>query len=149
MSQQPVEKEPTTSAVSTGEAKQPYVFLPTFSYGGIEVPFDSTDFDTMEKYEAAVAQMQAEKTAIPKDGPTSGIVKAYCLVHARFFDALFGEGTFLQMCGNKYSMYLSDDLLRAFLSCMDQQRMARQAMAMGTAAKYLPNRAARRAPDKK
>jgi hypothetical protein len=144
MSQQPVDSSPTIETT-----KQSYVFQPVFAHNGIEYPFDSTDVDTMEIYEECVAHMNEDKKKIPKDGAASVRIRAYCAVYERFFDALFGEGAFLKLCGGKYSMYLADELLRAFLKCVNDQRMARESMMQGLAPQYMPNRAERRAAGKK
>lgn len=142
-------QDPKVPAAQLKPENNSYVFEPVFTYNGVTVPYDSTDYETMQRYEEGVAQMAADKKKIKKDGKVSETVLSYCKVYEPFFDHLFGEGMFLKLCGGKYSMARTDEMYKAFLDTVNAQRIARQAVMAGIKKDYLPNRAARRAAAKK
>lgn len=129
-------------------AKAP-VFFDTFEYGGVIVPFDSTEYETAKRFEEGILRMQEDFKAVKKDGALCEVIKSTCKVYERFVDSLFGEGTFMKMCGGKYSNHITNELYDRLIETMTRQRIANESIKVGMAAKYLPNRAARRAADKK
>ena len=59
---------------------------------GLELPLDIEEADTVEKYEAALAQLEQD---VPEDksAGAAAYIRAYCKAFRTFYDTLFGEGT--------------------------------------------------------
>ena len=121
-----------------------YAFGSTFAFNGVEVPFDGTDMETLQRFEEGIEGLKTDEAARPKDGKASVVALEFCKMYEHFIDHVLGEGTFLQMCGGKYSMAMSQQLYAAFLETMTGQAQSFQAIKAGIAKQYLPNRAARR-----
>lgn len=59
---------------------------------GLELPLDIEEADTVEKYEAALAQLEQNMPA-DKSGGTAAYIRAYCKAFRTLYDTLFGDGT--------------------------------------------------------
>lgn len=127
----------------------PIEFEETFEFGGVEVPFDSSEYETAKRFEEGIERMREEQKLIPKDGSLSDAIGAFCKVYEHLIDGMFGEGVFMKMCGGKYSMHITNQLYDKLISTINRQRIANESIKVGTATKYLPNRATRRAAAKK
>lgn len=121
------------------------VFDASFEFGGVKVEFDSSDLETMQKFEKAIAKMAIDEKALKKDGTASERILSYCKLFEDLIDSMFGEGVFLKMCGGKYSAFQANQLYTKLLNVIERQGAANAALQVGIAQKYMPNRAARRA----
>ncbi|MEG1892103.1 MAG: DUF6673 family protein [Clostridia bacterium] len=127
----------------------PFEFEETFEFGGVEVPFDSSECETAKRFEDGIERMREEQKLIPKDGSLSDAIGAFCRVYEHLIDGMFGDGTYMKMCGGKYSMHVTNQLYNKLISAINCQRIANESIKAGAAMKYLPNRSARRAAAQK
>ena len=69
---------------------------------GLELPLDIEEADTVEKYEAALAQLEQD---VPEDksAGAAAYIRAYCKAFRTFYDTLFGEGTAEQIFSGIHS----------------------------------------------
>ena len=127
----------------------PLEFAPTFEFGGVEVPFDSSEYETAKRFEDGIARMREEQKQMRKDGALSDAIIGFCKIYEHLIDGMFGDGVYMKMCGGKYSMHVTNQLYDKLIGTINQQRIANESIKAGMATKYLPNRAARRAAAKK
>ena len=66
--------------------------LTTWKINGLELSLDIDDADNVEKYEAAMEQLEAD---FPKDKSegAAAYIRAYCKAFRTLYDSLFGDGT--------------------------------------------------------
>lgn len=106
--------------------------------GGLKLPLDLEDADTVERYEAAVESLERN---FPKDrsGSTSEYIRSCCSAYRQMFDQLFGEGT-----AEKLFAGVPDNLRRytavygELLSFVAKQAAKSQAELQQLSRKYLP-----------
>ena len=105
---------------------------------GLELPLDIEEADTVEKYEAALAQLEQD---VPEDksAGAAAYIRAYCKAVRTFYDTLFGEGTAEQIFAGipdharRYTAVYGE-----FLTFVAKQAAQSQAESMQLKKKYLP-----------
>ena len=105
---------------------------------GLELPLDIEEADTVEKYEAALAQLEQD---VPEDksAGAAAYIRAYCKAFRTFNDTLFGEGTAEQIFAGipdharRYTAVYGE-----FLTFVAKQAAQSQAESMQLKKKYLP-----------
>lgn len=105
---------------------------------GLELPLDIEEADTVEKYEAALAQLEQD---VPEDKSAGAVayIRAYCKAFRTFYDTLFGEGTAEQIFAGipdharRYTAVYGE-----FLTFVAKQAAQSQAESMQLKKKYLP-----------
>lgn len=93
-----------------------------FDYNGAKYEFDIRDADDAAKYEEALEQMKVKESELPKDGKTSGIIKAHCAMIKSFFDVILEEGAGEAVCGKKNNISACYDAYEAFLAFATKQK---------------------------
>lgn len=116
---------------------------------GLDLELDLHDADTMELYEKAFAEMSEDIKKLPKDGASSQIVKAYCRIFKALYDRLFGNGTSEQIFGEKNNIRDINEVYDDFLEFVQSQQVDLEAFSNRLSAKYSPNRAQRRAAERR
>lgn len=119
--------------------------LKTWEINGISLEFDPEDADSMERYENAFDLMGKEENEIPKDGRQSARIRAYCEMHRRLYDRIFGEGTSGKIfadCKDNAAVY--DDIYWNFIEFMRGQIIDSAKNRAEKLSKYRPNREQRR-----
>ena len=117
---------------------------------GISLPLDLEDADVMERYEDAFDAMAAEEKKIPKDGRRSAVYRAYCKLYRDLFDRLFGDGTADKLfAGQPTSAEVYETAYASFLDFARAQTAAAAERRNALLTKYQPNRAQKRAAEKK
>lgn len=112
--------------------------LTVWKVNGIELHLDIEDADTVEKYEAAMDQLE---TDFPKDksAGTSTYIRAYCKAFRTLYDTLFGAGTADRIFDGvpdnirKYTAVYGE-----FLAFISKQAAQSQAEMIQLRRKYLP-----------
>lgn len=108
---------------------------------GIEMAFDVTDADMLEKYENGLEIVKQSATLSPLEGEKlSESIRRACHIVFDFFDLLCGEGTALKLFKGKCSL---NDCLDAFEEFVDQVRAESEKFSIRVN-KYSSNRAQRR-----
>lgn len=106
---------------------------------GMEWDVQAFDADFMERFEAAVNQLNQDKDGVPNDS-VSASIRYQCARMRAFFDGIFGQGA-----GNeaipKDNLETATDAVERVIQAVVEQREAYQARL----ARYQPNRAQRRA----
>lgn len=112
--------------------------LTIWKVNGLELHLDIEDADTVEKYEAAMDQLEAD---FPKDKSAGAVVyiRAYCKAFRTLYDTLFGAGTAAQIFDGipdntrKYTAVYGE-----FLAFVSKQAAQSQAEMVQIRRKYLP-----------
>lgn len=112
--------------------------LTIWKINGLELSLDIEDADTVERYEAALDQLEAD---VPKDKSegAAAYIRAYCKAFRTLYDSLFGDGTaariFADLPDNirKYTAVYGD-----FLAFVSKQAAQSQAEMVQIRRKYLP-----------
>ncbi len=118
-------------------------------YNDCEFEFDLTDVDNIELYEKTFAKMQEDVKNMPKDGNRSAIIRAYCRSLRDVFDSLFGAGTSDKLFGSRYNATEITVCYESFLEFVTGQNKALSDLQNRVTSRYSPNRAQRRATEKK
>lgn len=112
--------------------------LTTWKINGLELSLDIEDADTVEKYESAMEQLEADFPKDKSDG-AAAYIRAYCKAFRTLYDSLFGDGTaariFADVTDNvrKYTAVYGD-----FLAFVSKQAAQSQADMVQIRRKYLP-----------
>lgn len=112
--------------------------LTTWKINGLELSLDIDDADNVEKYEAAMEQLEAD---FPKDKSegAAAYIRAYCKAFRTLYDSLFGDGTAARIFADvpdnvrKYTAVYGD-----FLAFVSKQAAQSQADMVQIRRKYLP-----------
>lgn len=120
-----------------------------WEYNGLQLEIDMQDVDFAKKYQEVFAHMGEDAANMPKTGETHEMVEAYANMYQTMFDSLFGEGTALKLTGGKRSATKFEEAYDSMLTFITDQRDAVQSKRADMVARYSPNRAQRRAADKK
>lgn len=100
---------------------------------GCELPVDVEDAAFMQRYEAAAAAISDEPCEDDADG-----IRQYCQNYRAFYDALFGEGTSEQLCGNlPDNRRAYDELFMELLKVMLEQRLTAKLRLAEAVKKYV------------
>lgn len=86
----------------------------TFEYNGHKFTFDIRDADDAEKYEAAFDEMQISVEKLPKAGRVADHIRSICVIYRDFFDAIWGTGAGVKVCGEKDIISVCDDAFMDF-----------------------------------
>lgn len=117
---------------------------------GVSLTLDLADADVMERYETAFDKMAEEEKQLPKDGKQSERIRAYCKLYRNMYDRIFGDGAsgkiFMDQPDNA-SAY--DEVYDNFLSFIRTQLVGTAEKRAERLNKYRPNRAQKRAVNKK
>lgn len=97
------------------------------------------DADVAEKYEKAL-DVIVKKSKDVQGLKTSAIIRVQCNLIFEFFNTVFGEGTDRKIFGNRVNLMTC---IKAFEELVEQVN-AQKGEVEKMAAKYSPNRAARR-----
>lgn len=122
----------------------PIVNPKVWNYNGYSFELDMTDADVLERYEAIFDEMGEREKELPKTGKASEIIRAQYNWFVEMFDKIFGEGTGVQICGEKPSLFNCYDAYDSFLLFVASQKDARSQRVANISSTYL-NRAQRRA----
>ncbi|WP_295219766.1 DUF6673 family protein [Ruminococcus sp.] len=112
--------------------------LTIWKVNGLELYLDIEDADTVEKYEAAMDQLETDSPKDKSDG-AAAYIRAYCKAFRTLYDSLFGDGTasriFADVPDNvrKYTAVYGD-----FLAFVSKQAAQSQAEMVQIRRKYLP-----------
>lgn len=112
--------------------------LTIWKINGLELSLDIEDADTVERYEAALDQLEAD---VPKDKSegAAAYIRAYCKAFRTLYDSLFGDGTAARIFADvpdnvrKYTAVYGD-----FLAFVSKQAAQSQADMVQIRRKYLP-----------
>lgn len=116
-----------------------------WEYNGETLELDLEDVDTLERYEAAFAEMQERFHDLPEDAGTAARMRQYCEAIRFVFDRIFGEGTAARLLGEGLHVGDTEEAYLSFLGFVQAQTAAGAQRRTKLLAKYVPNRAARRA----
>lgn len=112
--------------------------LTTWKINGLELSLDIEDADTVEKYEAAMEQLEADFPKDKSDG-AAAYIRAYCKAFRTLYDSLFGDGTAARIFADvpdnvrKYTAVYGD-----FLAFVSKQAAQSHADMVQIRRKYLP-----------
>lgn len=109
-----------------------------WEYNGQQYVLDLDDANDLARYEAAFQEMQLAEKAIPKDGPASEFVKAYCTMYISLFESLFGPGTAEQIVGGTTNSRLCEEAYDSLLDYAYAQKNATVKRRNTMKAKYAP-----------
>ena len=108
---------------------------------GIEIEFDVTDADMLEKYEKGLEAVKQKATLSPLEGEKfSESIRRACQIVFDFFDLLCGEGTAQKIFKGKCSF---NECLDAFEELVAQVQAESEKFSIRVN-KYSSNRAQRR-----
>ena len=110
---------------------------------------DLQDAETAEKYEEVFNQLESEEKALPKDGKPSERIKAYYQLFVNLYDRLLGNGSGVAILGEKANVRVCNEVYDDFLSFVARQKQETIDYQNSLISKYSPNRAQRRAAEKK
>ena len=116
-----------------------------WEYNGETLELDLEDVDTLERYEAAFAEMQEHFHDLPEDAGTAARMRQYCEAIRFVFDRIFGEGTVARLLGEGLHVGDTEEAYLSLLGFVQAQTAAGAQRRTKLLAKYVPNRAARRA----
>lgn len=112
--------------------------LTIWKVNGLELHLDIEDAAAVEKYEAAMNQLETDVPKDKSDG-AAAYIRAYCKAFRTLYDALFGAGTaeriFADIPDNirKYTAVYG-----GFLAFVSKQAAQSQAEILNIRRKYLP-----------
>lgn len=112
--------------------------LTIWNINGLELHLDIEDADTVERYEAAMDQLEADVPKDKNDG-AAPYIRGYCKAFRILYDALFGNGTAARIFADvpdnirKYTAVYGD-----FLAFVSKQAAQSQAEMVQIRRKYLP-----------
>lgn len=112
-----------------------------FAHNGVTFPFDMTDANVAERYEDAAERLMEKGKTAPKDGKKSAVLRYLCEAYNAFFDELFGDGASGKLFGESMSVAEREGAYIALLDAVNAQNEEQ----MQRRARYMPNRAQRRA----
>ncbi|MBO5568824.1 MAG: hypothetical protein J6A79_07850 [Clostridia bacterium] len=116
---------------------------------GNAYPLNMQDVDDAAKYEAAFDAMAEEERAIPKDGRLSDLLRAKADLYRNLFDRLFGNGASLEIFGERNDLTAMDDIYEQFLTFVSKQVDEAKARQSSIIERFSPNRAQRRAANRR
>lgn len=94
----------------------------------VDYLFDATDADTLERYLTAMDKVREESATVEDPGEDiRKIAESYrymCGVIRRFFDAVFGDGAGVAICGERESLKIHQECLIAIIEEYDRQMEA-------------------------
>lgn len=93
-----------------------------FKWNDAEYDFDIHDADNAEKLEKAMAALQADEDASPKDGSPSKLLRYQCGMLRKVFDTCFVEGAGKAVCGEKDNFLACIEAYREFLTFISRQK---------------------------
>lgn len=97
---------------------------------GVELMFDATDADTLDKYLTAVEECSKTNAAVkPAGGSQKEIIRMYreiCGAVKKLFDEIFGEGTGEKACGRNDSVKTCSEAYLALMEEYDRQHEEQQ-----------------------
>ena len=116
---------------------------------GQSFEFDLQDADTAEKYENAFADMGEREKVLPKDGKPSEYIKAYHKMFVSLYDDVLGDGCGVKIVGEKANARICNEAYESFLEFVAKQKASTMEQQNNLINKFSPNRAQRRANEKK
>lgn len=97
---------------------------------GVELTFDATDADTLDKYLTAVDECSKANAAIkPAGGNKKETIRLYreiCGTVKKVFDDIFGQGTGENVCGKNDSLKACSEAYTALMKEYDRQHEEQQ-----------------------
>jgi hypothetical protein len=105
--------------------------------GGREYYFDVSESESMERLNGALATLCEECSTTGSDGTVGGTIENHCAMIGRFFDAVFGEGTGREICGERHSAEQYTMRYVDFIVFVNRQVEAFSAMCRDIEDKYL------------
>lgn len=124
--------------------------MKVWEINGISLTLDLENADVMERYEKAFEAMAEAEKKIPKDGKRSTQIRSYCALFRTLYDTVFGEGTSARIFGDQPdSTGVYDAVYDSFLNFVGMQITETAQRRAERLSKYVPNRAARRAAQKR
>lgn len=85
-----------------------------FKINDVELEYDAFDLDTAETYRREKTAV-TDKTSSLKDKDGLEIARGQCKAVKEFFDAMFGAGTGVRICGEKDNLRVCADAYAAML----------------------------------
>lgn len=120
------------------------------SINDVELDMDLADADLAEKAEAAIKTVMDKATEMQKEVKNyAQSIRATCGLVNECFDSIFGEDTSEKLFGGRRNMVEAMDAFAALCAEVSRQTQAIRRHTQSLAARYSPNRLARRHPDKK
>lgn len=112
---------------------------------GTELELDIWDADTLDRYNEEVAKLNEALNGISRELSAGDNLRAQCSIVNAFFDGMFGVGTAEELFDGKNNLRIHLD---AFASLIDEIKRQQDEYSE-IVAKYMPNRAQRRAKNGK
>lgn len=128
---------------------KPVKDLTAWEINGHTFCLDMQDVDTLEAYEKAFKDMEVREKALPKDGPASQRVRAYCVMFRELFNRIFGDGADVKIFGEKNNACHMTEVYESFLEFVTAQTAEVAEVQARVVNRFTPNRAQRRAQAKK
>ncbi|MEG2841858.1 MAG: DUF6673 family protein [Ruthenibacterium sp.] len=96
--------------------------MKTITINNVALPFDSLDADVLDTVHVAIKTMNKEIQRIT-DAPLgeSDKIRAMCAGVRACFDAIFGNGTGLTVCGNRDNIGICNSVFAEFITIMQKQ----------------------------
>lgn len=107
---------------------------------GLELELDLEDADVFEKTMKAFEQMDEDGKNINKVGSMPEFIRAYCDVHYKVYDRIFGEGTGEKIFGGKKNTRVCEETWDEFLEWMQAAVKKANARRLQLNKKYMPDR---------
>lgn len=111
---------------------------------GVELEFDMFDAETAEAYEEGYKKMQSTISELQKADKMSLVFRDGCVAVKAVFDTIFGEGSGVEVCGEKNNFKVCVEAFQSLTDEVIRQRKELDEMSKASLAKYQGNRAARR-----
>lgn len=111
---------------------------------GVELDFDMFDAETAEAYEKGYEKMQSTIAELQKTDKMSVVFHKGCSAVKEVFDTIFGEGSGVEVCGEKNNFKVCLEAFQALTDESIRQRKELDEMNKASLTKYQGNRAARR-----
>lgn len=109
-----------------------------WEYNENQFALDLDDAEDLARYESAFKEMESAEKAVPKDGPASELIRAYCKVYISLFEALFGEGSAAKIVGSTTNARLCEDAYRSLLDYVYAQKDAAALRRQSMQSRYAP-----------
>lgn len=116
---------------------------------GHDLALDMQDVDVLERYERAFEIMAEDERNIPKEGKSSVILRAYCKMFRDLFNNIFGDGADKLIFGDQNNSRVMIEVYENFLDFASSQGKSATEVRNRIQSRYSPNRAARRAANRK